>query len=84
MSKLARDLVVLPPNSQTSSSLSSTEVAHGEVHCFPLEITTMSELVFLFVCFVLFCFLPHALFSVFVDLSFLIIASNTMPAASPC
>lgn len=65
-------LVVLPPNSQASSSLSSTEVyPMKEVHCFPLEITTMHEL-----------FFAHTLFPVFIDLLFLIIVSNNIPPAS--
>lgn len=65
-------LVVLPPNSQASSSLSSTEVyPMKEVHCFPLKITTMHEL-----------FFAHTLFPVFIDLLFLIIVSNNIPPAS--
>lgn len=72
VSKLAMGLAVLPPHSQASSSLRSTDVyPMEEVHCSPLEITTAHELVF-----------AHTLFSVFIDLSFLIIVSNNIPAAS--
>lgn len=72
VSKLAMGLVVPPPHSQASSSLRSTDVNPiEEVHCSPLEITTMHELVF-----------AHTLFSVFIDLSFLIIVSNNILAAS--
>lgn len=64
VSKLAMRLVVLPPHSQASSFLRSTDVyPTEEVHCSPLEITTTHELVF-----------AHTLLSVFIDLSFLIIA----------